>query len=517
MHTPPAVLYVGPDAPTVTERWRESSGALALSAATPPVDVSAELRDGQFDAVVCDSDASFDGPAVVEAVREYSDSLPVVVFAAADSFAPATAAELGVDSYLQVDDDFDRVATLGRLVSLVERRRAERRESTMLDSLLENVPLSIYFKDRQSRHVRLSDEVPRLTGPPYLESPDGKRHHTAEDILGKTDYDLYPPELSEEAVADDRTVVETGESIEDRIEHAYGDDLEETYVTTSKAPWRDEHGDVLGVVGVTRDITERKKYETQLERQNERLERFASVISHDLRNPLEVALGRLEFARAEGDEEHFDAIERALHRIDALVGDVLTLAREGETVSDPQPTELADVARAAWRVVETDAATLDVATDARLLADPSRLQQLLENVFRNSVEHGSTSPPSHAREDSVEHGSTSSRPQADDTDDSDEYGRNAVTVTVGTLADRQGFFVADDGPGIPPEHRDRVFDAGYSTSDEGTGLGLSIVRTIAEAHGWEVEVTESESGGVRFEFGAVSDGAAVDAGADRDD
>ena len=480
MYSRPVVLYVGSEPEAVVDACEASGVGLALRGATPEADVGERLAEMGFDAVVCDCDGSFDGRAVVEAVREYSASLPVVVLSVGHAVPLAAATELGVESYLQVDADTDRPETLTDLEPLIERRRAERRESAMLDSLLGNLPLSVYFKDRRSRHVRISDEVPRLTGPEYLESPDGKRHHTPEDIVGKTDFDLYPPGLSEGAVADDRHVVETGESVDDRVEHAYGDDLEETYVTTSKAPWRDEHGNVVGIVGVTRDITERKTYENQLERQNERLERFASVISHDLRNPLEVALGRLEFARAEGDAEHFEAVERSLHRIDALIDDVLTLAREGETVSDPRPVDLAAVARAAWTVVETDAASLAVETDATLLADDSRLQQLLENVFRNSVEHGGAD----------------------------------VVVTVGDLDERQGFFVADDGAGIPAAERDSVLDAGFSTDDGGTGLGLSIVRTIAEAHGWETDVTESAAGGARFEFGDVSGDALPDSHAD---
>ncbi|ELZ27659.1 PAS/PAC sensor signal transduction histidine kinase [Halosimplex carlsbadense 2-9-1] len=472
MYDLPVALYVGSDAAAVADAWAESGDGLTVRGATPGSDVAERLAEGGIDAVVCDCDGSFDGRAAVEAVRDHSASLPVVALSVGDALSLATATDLGVESYLQVDADTDRVELLANLRSLIERRRETRLESTMLASLLENVPLSVYFKDRRSRHVRVSDEMARLTGPPYLEAPDGKRHHAPEDLVGKTDFDLYPPDLSEDAVADDRHVVETGESVDGRVEHAHGDNLEESYVTTSKAPWRDEHGAVLGVVGVTRDITERKRYENQLERQNERLQRFASVVSHDVRNPLEVALGRLEFARADGDDEHFEAIERSLHRIDALIEDVLTLAREGEAVSDPEPVDLGDVARRAWTVVETGDATLTVETDATLLADASRLQQLLENVVCNAVEHGG--------ED--------------------------VTITVGDLGERQGFFVADDGAGVPEAHRDSVFDAGYSTDDDGTGLGLSIVRTIAEAHGWETDVTESESGGARFEFGDVTGG-----------
>jgi nitrogen fixation/metabolism regulation signal transduction histidine kinase len=72
-----------------------------------------------------------------------------------------------------------------------------------------------------------------------------------------------------------------------------------------------------------------------------------------------------------------------------------------------------------------------------------------------------------------------------------------VTIRVGTFS--EGFYVADDGPGIPADDRETVFEQGYTTADEGTGLGLAIVDRIADGHGWEVTVTDSETGGARFE------------------
>jgi len=108
------------------------------------------------------------------------------------------------------------------------------------------------------------------------------------------------------------------------------------------------------------------------------------------------------------------------------------------------------------------------------------------------VEHDSTSPRSQAPDDAVEHDSTSPRSQAPD---------DAVTITVGDLSD--GFYLEDDGPGIPESEHDTVFDAGYTTSEDGTGFGLSIVERVAEAHGWEIRVGESEAGGARFEVTGV--------------
>ncbi|MDZ5810986.1 PAS domain S-box protein [Halorubrum sp. AD140] len=217
----------------------------------------------------------------------------------------------------------------------------------------------------------------------------------------------------------------------------------------------------------TRRLHERS---AELERQNDRLEEFASVVSHDLRNPLNVAQGRVDLAREEFDSPHLDSAASAHERMDTLIADLLTLAREGERVSETTPVGLRSVAESCWRNVDTADATLTVERDLTLRADESRLQQLLENLVRNAVEHG-----------------------GDD-----------VAVTVGALDDAAGFFVADDGPGIPPDERDAVFDAGYSTTRTGTGFGLRIVEQVATAHGWEVAVTEhDETGGARFEVTGV--------------
>ena len=271
--------------------------------------------------------------------------------------------------------------------------------------------------------------------------------------------------------------------------------------------------------------------ERRLEQQNERLSKFASIVSHDLRNPLSVASGRLALLRTESPhvDEHLDAMETAHRRMEELIEDLLTLALHGETEDDDERVDLATVAETSWENVETQGARLVVDTDGTLRANRGRLQQLLENLFRNSVEHGSTGPRSQAREDSVEHGSTGSQ-TAEQSDDSLEHGStgerlapnggtegHGVTVTIGSLEPDTsgrtngetgmrgsgGFYVADDGPGIPEAERGEVFEAGYSTSEDGTGFGLNIVAEVAQSHGWEIRVAESTDGGARFEFSGV--------------
>jgi signal transduction histidine kinase len=158
--------------------------------------------------------------------------------------------------------------------------------------------------------------------------------------------------------------------------------------------------------------------------------------------------------------------------MDALTEEVLTLARNGRVVEGCTPVALREVARNAWTMADTGEADLtltDAATGRDVLADAERLQQLFENVFRNAAEHAGPAP----------------------------------TVTVGTLPDRAGFWVADDGPGIPPEDRDRIFESGYTTDETGTGFGLGIVERVAEAHGWTVSVAGDASSGARFEVAGV--------------
>ncbi|WP_440989940.1 ATP-binding protein [Haloarchaeobius baliensis] len=217
-------------------------------------------------------------------------------------------------------------------------------------------------------------------------------------------------------------------------------------------------------VGVALDRASKHR---ELERRNERLDQFTSVVSHDLRGPLSIISGNVELARETGDTSYLDEVDRAVERMDRLIGEVLTLAREGQAVGEPEQVSLVQTATRAWRSLPTADATLVVDDDATVTADPGRLQTVFENLFRNAVEHG--------RED--------------------------VTVTVESTSG--GFAVSDDGPGIPTDERASVFDRGFTTSDDGTGFGLAIVETVAEGHGWTVSVAESDAGGARFVFGDV--------------
>jgi len=311
-------------------------------------------------------------------------------------------------------------------------------------TVVDNIDAGVMVLDRADQVVDINDACRGM-----LDLGDA-------DIIGRDTVEVLAdyPELRSgfESVAAERDELDAGVTVGDRHYHV------------QLSPLSDRQDALIGRLFLVNDITDQKRRQQELERQNEQLDQFAQVVSHDLRNPLNVAAGKLELCRMEtrGGEKYFDDVEQALDRIDAIIDDVLTLAREGRRIDDREQVQLGALARRARENVDAPAASLVVETDRSLRADPDSLQRAFENLIRNAVEHG----------------------------------RPDVMITVGATDD--GFYVADDGPGIPEAERDSVFENGFTTSEAGTGFGLAIVRSIVAAHGWEISVGESESGGAAF-------------------
>jgi len=503
--TSDSLVYVGPDPDgEAVERLRTE----LQSASVTTVDGLAGLEDELGPEVRCvvvrhqlPDGTGFDACGVVGHART---APPVVLLAEPTGDIATKAVERNLSGFVPLSDGrpterfvptVERVLTDGRADDIREptdETAAAQWKADVLDQLFERAPLHIYVKDANARHVLVSQA--------HVEEPSG--------VLGRSDLHsrLGPAGEASRAFEDDLTVLETGEPIVDREEYYPSND--EWYLT-SKVPRYDDDGNIVGLIGVSREITERRKAQERLETVNERLEQFVSVVSHDLRNPLTVARGRVEHERARRDSDHLAATERALARMESLIDDLLTLARVGDDIQRTDHLRLSSVARSCWDDVPTDGATLTVEDDLRFEGADGRVRQLFENLFRNAVEHGSTSARSQAREDAVEHGSTSNRTQSDDavehgstdetTADDTDSDASPVRVRVGTLPSDDGFFVADDGPGIPEDEQDTVFESGYTTRASGTGFGLTIVEDVAQAHGWTVDVCTAGSGGARFE------------------
>ena len=238
----------------------------------------------------------------------------------------------------------------------------------------------------------------------------------------------------------------------------------------------------------SRDVSERKERERRLTDRNEQLDRFASIVSHDLRNPLAVIRGSMEMAQLKDDTEPLERGERAVDRIDQLVSELLTLARQGSGIDDPTEFALGAVARDAWDTAGGDDADLVVGANATIRGDRGRLRQAFENLFRNAVEHAA---PEAVGETEGGRG--------------DENGADSLTVVV--TATDGGFLVADDGPGVDADHRESVFEPGFTTCEDGTGYGLDIVREVVESHGWTVDLCDGDAAPASSENVTVPDGA----------
>ena len=352
------------------------------------------------------------------------------------------------------DDAGDCVGSTAVIRDVTARKRRER-ELAQYERVIELAPTALFVLDADGTIVWCNDEF-----------ADAFTEDEAE-LLG-TPF----PTLVERGYYDERVMTKYAEEVRallssqvDRERAKYqvrfrspdGDELIHD-VHTKLLPLED--GEFAGTIHAIRDITRRRHYRRELERQNDRLEEFTSLVSHDLRNPLNVAQGHLELLGEEVDNVHVDKLRWSLSRMEELVDGLLELARQGKTIGDQEWFPLATAAREAWSIVDTGDARLEIDTDARIYGDEARTRTLLENLFRNAVDHGIA---------------------GDETE--------PLVVTVGSLEDDgtedetrwQGFYVADTGPGLPAD-RDSLFEFGYTTEANGTGIGLAIVDGIATAH-----------------------------------
>jgi PAS domain S-box-containing protein len=356
------------------------------------------------------------------------------------------------------DDVVGGILLSSRDVTERKEYEAEARElAEEYEALLNSVEDAIFLVDVEEAEDTVEFEFERVS--PSYERQTGI---TTEEVRGRTPRDVFGDEQGTELEANYHRCINAGEPISYREELRIGDGAR--FWRTELAPVI-AGGETTRLVGITRNVTGRVERERRLRQQNERLEEFASVISHDLRNPLNVAQGRATLLAEQVESDHLGPLLQALDRMEAIVEDTLTLARQGETISETEPINLTDLVGKCWATVETADASVEIVDEMTFQGDPDRLQHVFENLFRNAVEHGGSD----------------------------------VTVRVG-CRDERVIYVEDDGPGIPVDERDEVFEPGHSSARGGTGFGLTIVKRIVEAHGWELSVTDGTDGGARFEF-----------------
>jgi len=513
-----------------------------------------------------DADPGSDPLLIAARIDDRCPDLPVVLCTStADAYDTQDVLDAGIDTLLTPSDldDSDSVRESVADCALAYRQRvADRQDASLLETMLERLPVHAFAKDREGQYVRASDAL-----------------YEPSQLLGRTDFDIWPErEPGDHGHETLEQVLDNGDAIHNEAEFCT---VEDGWFLVSKVPWvddeeivglaglaiditdrkqreeelqattqllstivqtspaaivvhdtagtvqfwnpaaaelfgwsadeairepyppyvteetreefhemvasvledgsiglrevrrkrrdgqwldlqlsavaLDEDGDSSRIVSVLTDVTDLKERERRLKRQNDRIEQFTRVLAHDLRNPVQVIRGQLDH----GDAHDRALVERALNRIEAIVDDVLAVARSEPLVTETTSISLDSVATDVWEHTNSEGVTLRVESNCKLAANRARLHRLLDHLVENAVEHGGD------------------------------------TITVGCLED--GFYVADDGDGIAPEHRDRVFEPGYSTEPTATGFGLNVVREITEAHEWTVELCETDTG-ARFEI-----------------
>jgi len=362
----------------------------------------------------------------------------------------------------------------GKIVGLVgigrditDRKQAEEiiaRERNLLRTLIDNLPDSIYAKDAGARKI--------LANPANCRRVDCQ---TEAEVIGKTDYDFFPPEIAAGFFADDQSVLKTGQPIINREEKIILSNGETHWTLTTKVPWRDAAGKIIGLIGIGRDITERKNLEDQVTnaRRMESLGRLATGVAHDLNNILAPILISIELLQQKlQDEEYLKMLSKAeasAHRGADIIKQMLWFGRgmAGQRVP-------LDIQQLAGDIAQFASDTFDksikvekqIAPDLwTVVGDSVQMHQVLTNLCLNA-------------RDAMTSG-------------------GILTIGAGNLATDKNRFVVlevkDTGCGIAPGLLDKIYEPFYTTREVGHGLGLSTALSIVKSHGGFIK-TESLPG-----------------------
>ncbi len=385
----------------------------------------------------------------------------------------------GMHTFLSVkcalrDADGVPYALCGVSTDITERKRAEiemERLRSFLDSIVENIPNMVFVKDaRDLRFERFNRAGEELLG------------FSRNELIGRNDHDLFPKDQADFFAAKDRAVLESGALLDIPEEAVRGRDGQLRFVHTKKVPIRDKDGCTRYLLGISEDITERKRSEEQIQRLNEHLQRhaeqlelanheleaFSYSVSHDLRAPLRHIDGFTDLlrqhARSALDEKaqrYLNTISDSAKNMGALIDDLLVFSRMGRSEMQPTTVDLGSLVAEVRQGLGTASAgrkiEWQVAPLPKIQGDPAMLRLVLTNLLSNAIKY--TGPRNVAR---IEIGSTES-------------------------ADEAVIFVRDNGVGFDKQYIHKLFGVFQrlhaSDEFEGTGIGLANVRRIISRHG----------------------------------
>jgi PAS domain S-box-containing protein len=373
---------------------------------------------------------------------------------------------------LEADLHRDQAREQGQLVDQLKLTVAQLgREQYLLNALVDNIPDPVFFKDCDGRFIRVNQAMANHAG---CDDPS--------QLIGKTDADFWSSEFAAKTRADEQVILETGQPLINKEERTVNKDGGASTLLVTKLPLRDEQGDIVGTFGVSRDISERKRIEEELERSNKELDEFAYVASHDLRSPLEGIKNLAKWIAEDNDDilpdaskRHLEQMQQRMDRLDLLLSDLLEYSRAGRVHGVIMEVDTANLV-ADMAAVLSPAAGFQISSHGdmpKLRTARTPLEQVLRNLIDNAVKH-------HDGE-----GGT-------------------VKVSCRDADEFYEFAVTDDGPGIAPEFHDQIFKLFETLKPrdevEGSGMGLSVIRKIVESYGGKVTVESPGDRGTTFRF-----------------
>ncbi len=391
----------------------------------------------------------------------------------------------------------------GVLTDLTDRKFAEEalaQERRLLETLMNNLPDAIYFKDRESRFLAISEGLAKRHG---LVNPS--------DAKGKTDFDYFTREHAEQAFRDEQQVIATGKPIVNVEEKETWLDGSVTWVSTTKMPMRDPQGRIVGSFGVSRDVTERKKAQEELQKAKDAAEQanrakseFLANMSHEIRTPMNGILGMTELALdtnlTREQREYLTMVKASAESLLGIINDILDFSKiearklHLDAVDFPLRPLLDEIMktlalRAQQKGLELACRVAPEAPES-VCGDPGRMRQVLVNLIGNAIKFTAR-------------------------------GEVVVDVQPETRTEKEiclHFSVRDTGIGVPKEQQRNIFEAftqvDHSTTRKygGTGLGLTISAQLASMMGGRIWVDSEAGQGSTFHvtarFGLCGNGAA---------
>lgn len=396
----------------------------------------------------------------------------------------------------------------GIIADVTERKRAEEalaQERYLLHTLIDNIPDAVYFKDKESRFIRINAAIARRFG---LEYPS--------QAVGKTDFDFFTQEHARQSYRDEQEVLRTGQAIVNVEEKETWADGHVTWVSTTKMPLRDRQGKLIGTFGVSRDITQKKLVEEELQRAKEAAEsasraksEFLANMSHEIRTPMNGVIGMTELALGTNltreQREYLTLVRVSAESLLAIINDVLDFSKiearklQLEAVEFSLRDTVGDTMKAL--ALRAQQKGLELACSIRpdvpdyLVGDPGRLRQVIVNLVGNAVKF-------------TEQGEVVLEIAVADNDNgkpgSQANGLPFPKSPTTTLR----FEVRDTGIGVPPEKQRVIFEA-FTQADPsttkkygGTGLGLTISSQLVQLMGGKIGVKSEIGKGSTFHFSA---------------